>query len=143
WKTDQIIEKISEINDKWRERVNQDLVRVIGQVSENEKWALLKQASLFLYVSYEEGFGLPVLEAMASGVPVITSNDQAIKEIAAETVIYVEPEDIENMTLALAQCLLVPEGTRLLTEAAKKRAQQFSWDKAAEQTLQVLESCSQ
>lgn len=137
WKSARIIERIDSINESW-ESVGEDVVRRFGYVSDQEKWSLLQRAQALFFPSLEEGFGLPVLEAMGVGTPVVTSRRGAIPEVAGDTVFYVEPENIEQMALTLAQCLLLPEGVSGMTREAKKRAQQFSWESAAEQTLEVL-----
>jgi glycosyltransferase involved in cell wall biosynthesis len=110
----------------------------LGPVTEEEKWQLLARAACLLYPSFDEGFGLPVLEAMAVGTPVIASNRGALPEVGGDAAMYVEPQDTEAMSFALTQCLLVPEGTRVLKELGLKRASEFTWDRAARETMKIL-----
>ncbi len=117
-----------------------DTIHFLGPVTEEEKWYLLSRASCLLFPSYEEGFGLPILEAMSVGTPVITSRRGALEEVGGDVVIYNDPEDIEEMSLSIAQCVLVPEGIQTLREQGYRRAVQFSWSKAASATLDLFHS---
>jgi alpha-1,3-rhamnosyl/mannosyltransferase len=117
-------------------------VHMLGRVSEGEKWALLKGASALLFPSLEEGFGLPALEAMAVGTPVIASNRGAIPEVCADAALLADPDDTEALALALAQVLLVPEGARQFAAAGVERAAQFTWQCAARETLAALEKAA-
>lgn len=140
WKLEEIMETIRWVNDKWLEPAGGDVIQLVGHVTESQKWSLLARASVLMFVSWEEGFGLPLLEALAVGTPVVASNRGSLPEIAGDVAIVVEPDDIEQMSLAIAQCVLVPDGARALQEEAKHHASQFSWDQAAEKTLHVIES---
>lgn len=115
-------------------------IHFLGPVTEEEKWYLLSRAAALLMPSYEEGFGLPVLEAMSVGTPVIVSSGGALPEVAGDAAIVVDPNDVESMALAIAQCLLVPEGVQSLREQGYLRAKQFSWDKTAEETVKIFQS---
>jgi len=141
WRYEDIEHKIDEVNAAWRD-VGEDVVRYLGYVSDQEKWSLLNRAEVLFYPSLEEGFGLPVLEAMRIGTSVVTSRRGAIPEVAGDTAFYVEPENTEQMALTLAQCLLLPEGVSGMTDQAQKRAKQFTWEATAKETLRILESAS-
>ena len=143
WQTQEIENEIIRVNRSWREAEPNGVIQLLGPVTEEEKWNLLARASCLLFPSYDEGFGLPVLEAMAVGTPVIASNRGALPEIGGDVAMYVEPEDTEAMSFALSQCILVPEGIRELKELGLKRAAEFSWEKAARETLKVLEEVGQ
>jgi glycosyltransferase involved in cell wall biosynthesis len=134
------MEVIRRVNDKWLASAGGDVIQLVGHVTESQKWSLLKHASVLMFVSWEEGFGLPLLEALAVGTPVIASNQGSLPEIAGDVAIMVEPNDIEQMSLAIAQCVLVPDGARALQEEAKQHAAEFTWERAAEATLRVIES---
>jgi glycosyltransferase involved in cell wall biosynthesis len=105
-----------------------------GTVPEEHLPALLSGAAISVYPSLEEGFGLPLLESMACGVPVLTSNRGALPEIAGGAAVMVNPEDIEDMAHGLS-VLLGDEALRQqLAQAGRRRAAEFTWGKAAART---------
>jgi glycosyltransferase involved in cell wall biosynthesis len=105
-----------------------------GTVPEEHLPALLSGAVVSVYPSLDEGFGLPLLESMACGVPVLASNRGALPEIAAGAAMIVNPEDIEDMAHGLS-VLLNDEALRWrLAQAGRRRAADFTWKKAAAQT---------
>ncbi|MFA5947160.1 MAG: glycosyltransferase family 1 protein [Patescibacteria group bacterium] len=118
-----------------------DDIRFLGFVPEKHKPALFRGASCFLFPSFYEGFGLPVLEAMASGVPVITSFTSSLPEIAGDAALYVDPFNVEDLTRAL-QILFDPTDGKtlrdLLTKKGIQRSKLFTWEKTAQKTLQAL-----
>ena len=85
-----------------------------------------------------EGFGLPVLEAMTLGIPVICSNRGALPEVAGKAAILVDPEDINGLTEAIKLVLVSEDLREGLIEAGYRQAARLSWVKAAKQTLAVL-----
>ena len=107
-------------------------VRVLENVDDRELPALYRHASVFAYPSFAEGFGMPVLEAMAAGTPVVTSNTTAISEIAGpEGAILVNPADVEEIAAALDTALSDQMLRTRLIAAGRERAQSFTWEKAA------------
>ncbi len=114
-----------------------DQVRLLGHVAQEALPAIYQGAALFLYPTLYEGFGLPVVEAMASGIAVITSNTSALKEIAQSYALLVDPLDIPAMAKAIAQCMAEPEHRAALASLGQRRAQDFRWEKTARQTLGV------
>ncbi len=115
-------------------------VKFLDFVADSDLSSLYKNAKVFALPSLYEGFGLPVLEAMSYGMPVVVSNVSSLPEIAGEAGIYVDPENTESIANGLIEAL-TEKG-----DAAKKRAQKtasqvkkFTWEKAAKQTLEVLE----
>jgi len=123
---------------KIRQRAEQlgiaDRVHLVGHVSDDELPAIYQGADLFLYPTLYEGFGLPVVEAMASGVAVITSNTSALKEVAEGYADLVNPLDIEEIANAIAHCMGDREHREALRKLGKRRAQDFSWRRTAELT---------
>jgi glycosyltransferase involved in cell wall biosynthesis len=117
-----------------------DAIILRGYVSEEEKSALLRNASLFVYPSLYEGFGLPVLEAMAEGVPVVTSQRTSLPEVAGNAAILVDPMREGDIAAAmrdvLSDSLLADE----LRREGRARAQLFRWDTTARRILTILHS---
>jgi glycosyltransferase involved in cell wall biosynthesis len=112
-----------------------DQVRLLGHVAHEALPAIYQGATLFLYPTLYEGFGLPVVEAMASGVAVITSNTSALKEIAQGYAHLVDPLDIPAMARAIAQCMAEPDHREALARLGLRRAQDFRWEQTARKTL--------
>ena len=118
----------------------EDVVRFIGEVDEEDKVALYQGATAFLYPSRREGFGLPPLEALACGVPVIGSDAPSIPEIVGDAGVLVSPDDARAMAGALIAVVTEPPLREALGERAIQQAAKFSWDKTARQTIEAYES---
>ncbi len=116
-----------------------DRVSLLGHVDDDTLTALYQGADLFLYPTLYEGFGLPVVEAMASGVPVITSNSSALREVAEGYAQLVDPLDVEQIARAIVHCLGDAEHREALARLGVRRAADFRWDRTAERTLEVYE----
>jgi alpha-1,3-rhamnosyl/mannosyltransferase len=112
-------------------------IKFTGIVQEKHLPALLSGARISLYPSLYEGFGLPVLESMACGVPVITSRKGAIPEVAGDAALLVDPEDVGDIAGAISQLLNDDVLQNRLKTAGKNRAAGFTWQKAAEETLSL------
>jgi glycosyltransferase involved in cell wall biosynthesis len=111
-------------------------VSLLGYVNKAELPRLYSGAAAFLYPGIYEGFGLPIIEAMASGVPVVTSRTGAAPEIAGGAAILVDPFDVGSIETGLEQATL-PEETRRLVELGRDRARSFEWSAAANATIEV------
>jgi glycosyltransferase involved in cell wall biosynthesis len=109
----------------------------VGYVSEDEKIALYRGADALVYPSIAEGFGLPVLEAMACGCPVITTTGSAPEEIGGEAVELVPPRDPEQLRVAIERVLGDPHRRVWLRQAGLERARRFSWERTATGTLET------
>jgi len=108
-----------------------------GLVEEEDLPGLVAGADVLLYPTLYEGFGLPVVEAMACGTPVLTSSNSALQEIAGGYAYLVDPMDVDAIARGIV-ALATDEKVRAdFRELGKKRALDFSWDKAAERTLEV------
>ncbi|MCS3955379.1 alpha-1,3-rhamnosyl/mannosyltransferase [Salinibacter ruber] len=116
-----------------------DHVRFEGRVSDDRLLHLLKTSRLMVYPSSLEGFGLPAVEAMKAGIPLVASNRASVPEIVGDGGITVDPNDYEALASAMAEALTSPERQKELAEAGRKRGEAFSWEQTARQTLQVLE----
>ncbi|MBF0621400.1 MAG: glycosyltransferase family 4 protein [Magnetococcales bacterium] len=115
-------------------------VRTLGYVPDADLPLLYCDARAFLYPSLFEGFGLTVLEAMACGTPVLTSNRASLPEVAGEAAILVDPDDVEAIADGIRQLGEDDALNRSLIDAGYARAAQFSWQKSAEQTWKTLEA---
>lgn len=114
-------------------------IEVLGFVDELELARLLKNAVALAYPSLYEGFGLPVLEAMSMGVPVLTSATDVAQEVAADAALFVDSRDEQSIRHGLERLLVDPHLREQLRQKGKTRAKQFSWERTATQTLDILE----
>jgi glycosyltransferase involved in cell wall biosynthesis len=115
-----------------------DSVVVPGWVEESQVPAWFAHADLFAFPSLFEGFGIPVLQAMACGTPVICSNTTSLPEAAGESALMFNPEKPEEIASRMAQVLLNPEVADSLIVKGERQAEKFSWRKCAEETLEIL-----
>jgi glycosyltransferase involved in cell wall biosynthesis len=110
-------------------------VHFAGFVDDADLPVLYSGAALFLFPSLYEGFGLPLLEAMACGVPVITSNASSLSEVAGTAAVLLSPHDQAAWSAAMVQLLAEPQRRAPLVAAGFRRVRAFSWDTAARQLL--------
>jgi len=108
-----------------------------GYLPETLLPALYRSATVFVYPSLYEGVGLPVLEAMASGVPVVTSNTSAMPEVAGEAALLVGPEDVQGLTSAIVRLLTDQDLRKSLSERGRARSREFTWERTARATVEV------
>jgi glycosyltransferase involved in cell wall biosynthesis len=108
-----------------------------GIVSDDRLKELYQRAMLFVFPSRYEGFGLPVLEAMACGCPVISSNASSLPEVVGDAAILLDPMDVEGFTREMVRVLSESDLRRDLRERGLARAAQFSWDRTARETIAV------
>lgn len=113
-----------------------------GRVPAEDLLSLYQGAALFAYPSLAEGFGLPVLEAMACGTPVVTSNRSSMLEVAADAARLVDPDDTADLQRALQHLLTDPEARHDLSRRGLQRAQDFSWTRAAAEILDLCRTVS-
>lgn len=114
-------------------------VRFLGYVPEEDLPVLYSGAALLAFPSLYEGFGLPVLEAMACGTPVVTSSGSAMAEVAGGAALLIDPRSVEALAEAMGR-LLSDEALRAeLRARGLERAKQFSWERAARETLSVYQ----
>ncbi|QLG89662.1 glycosyltransferase family 4 protein [Chitinibacter bivalviorum] len=106
-------------------------------VDDMGKQILLQSALALVFPSLYEGFGLPILEAFASGLPVITSNVSAMPEVAGDAALLVNPLDVEDIAFAMQRIAESPTLAFELSEKGRVRSREFTWQKTAEQTMAV------
>jgi glycosyltransferase involved in cell wall biosynthesis len=111
-----------------------DDLRFVGYLSSEEMEGLYRLSSLVVVPSKYEGFGLPVLEAMVRGVPVVTSDRSSLPEVAGGAALLVSPDDPREIADAISQILDDPAVADRLRSAGLQRAADFSWEKTAELT---------
>ena len=110
---------------------------VVGHLSRRELEILYSRSSIFAFPSLDEGFGLPVLEAMSYGVPVITSNRGALREVAGDAALLVNPCETEELVMALNRLIQDNQLRARLSEAGRTRAQLYTWDQAVRATYSI------
>jgi glycosyltransferase involved in cell wall biosynthesis len=113
-------------------------VRYLGYVQEDELPGLTAGATAFIYPSLYEGFGFPVAQAMAAGVPVITSNSSCLPEIAGDGALLVDPHSPAEIQAALEKLLTSPSLQQQLRAAGRVRAQQYRWEVCARKSLEFF-----
>jgi len=119
-----------------------DDLQVIGYVDPEEMVHFYAGADALLFPSLYEGFGFPVLEAMASGTPVVTSTTSSLPEVAGSAGICVDPNDVEALAEATYRCLTDSELRRKMRDDGLARAREFTWQRAAADTLGVYKAAA-
>jgi len=118
----------------------EDRVLFTGYVADDDKAALLSGALALVYPSLYEGFGLPVLEAMSCGTPVLTSNVSSLPEVAGHAALLVDPLDVGAIAEGMSRLIADEDVRHTLIEEGYQQVQRFSWVSAAREVLEVLES---
>jgi len=115
-------------------------VNLLDFVPQNDLPALYKNAKMFVFPSLYEGFGLPVLEAMNVGTPVITSKKASLPEIGRDAVLYFNPEDVQDMAMVMKNVLLNENIRTELKRRGKERAKDFEWKKFVKKLFGIINS---
>ena len=118
-------------------RTHQKHIDWLGYVSDQELEQLYREARMLVFPSLYEGFGLPVLEAMSLGCPVITSNRSSLPEVGGDAAVYVDPEDTDQITSKIVRLLAVPCAWQEASAKGLAQAALFSWTRCAEETVEV------
>jgi glycosyltransferase involved in cell wall biosynthesis len=121
---------------------HRDVVRPLGFVDEEDIPAVYAGATVVAYPSLEEGFGLPVLEAMAAGAPVLTSDRSSLPEVGGDAAHYVDPTEVGSIRDGLRRLLSDPALRESMRAAGRRRAAEFGWDATARATLAALEQAA-
>jgi glycosyltransferase involved in cell wall biosynthesis len=115
-------------------------ISVLGYVPDHKLEELYQRASIMAFPSLDEGFGMPVLDAMARGVPVLTSNVSAMPEVAADAALLVDPTDVQSIASGLCRLAESAELREKLIGAGIARSKEFSWKKSVEATWRIYEA---
>jgi glycosyltransferase involved in cell wall biosynthesis len=113
-------------------------VKLLDFVPQEDLSALYKGSLFFIYPSLYEGFGLPVLEAMNQGVPVITSKNSSLPEVGGDAVLYCHPEDEKDIYMVMRNLILKKDLLDTLSERGKERAKRFSWDEFVKKLFNII-----
>lgn len=130
WKTAEVMETLEKLGLK------NDVI-FPGYIENNELQYIYFLADAFVFPSLNEGFGLPILEAMSSSTPVITSNISSTAEVAGDSALLVSPHDSEQIADAMYRFAADPDLRREYIEKGKKRLEAFSWEETARKTLEL------
>ncbi len=114
-------------------------IHMVNEVASADLPAVYSLASVFVYPSYYEGFGFPVLEAFACGIPVVASSVSSVGEIAGHAALLVNPHRVDELLFAIREIMNKPALGKELRAKGLGRTTQFGWEKSAKQTLSVLE----
>ena len=115
----------------------QEHVRFLGYVPVETLRVFYQAAEVFVFPSLYEGFGLPPLEAMAQGTPVVTSNVSSLPEVVGDAAILVHPENVFDIAKGVQQVLLDPELRKVLRERGKQQLARFSWERSIGQVMDI------
>ncbi len=114
-----------------------DRVHFVGRVTSEELLSLYNAAELLAHPAFYEGFGLPPLEAMACGLPVIVSNVASLPEVVGDAGLLIDPHDVDELTVAMWRILNLPDLRQELIDKGQRQAARFSWERAARETLEI------
>ncbi len=124
------------------ERGMQNNIHFLGSVTHEELASLYRQCRLFVFPSLVESFGNPLVEAMASGAPVATSNAAAMPEVAGSVALLFDPDNIDHMTDSLGRLYEDDELRQTLSKLALQRASKFSWSRTAKATIEIFKAAA-
>lgn len=113
-------------------------VKLLDFIPQEDLPALYENASFFIYPSLYEGFGIPVLEAMNRGIPVIASKKSSLPEVGGDGVLYCDPESVSDMVMVMKNLMKKRNLRETLSKRGKERAKNFSWEKFTEKILNIM-----
>lgn len=130
------------VDNLLRPSVTEDTIEFKGIVGDDDLANLMRGAMAFVYPSLYEGFGLPVLEAMAQGIPVLTSNVGATREVAEDAALLIDPVSTSSIRDGLVQLLNDEALRKKLSRLGRERSASFSWERTAQDTLTIIEKAA-
>ena len=131
WLYDEIFEEVNKLH------LN-NVVKFLGYIDLEDISKLMRGAVAFVYPSLYEGFGLPPLEAMASGAPVITSNVASLPEVVGDAGILVDPMNVDQIAEAMLYLAENKKMQGVLSEKGIERAKKFRWEDSAQQVIEII-----
>lgn len=133
WLWEDVIRRIADSPHK------KDII-ITGTISFAERNALYHNAAVFVFPSLYEGFGIPIFEAFASGVPVVCARNSSLVEVGGDAALFFETQSQGDLYEKISQVLSEPEIKEVLVKKGKKRSESFSWGKSAQETINWLKS---
>ncbi len=127
-----------EIKKGWEAKKCSSAIKYLSWIEEREKALLLQGAACFVFPSLFEGFGIPVLEAQGSGVPVLCSSTTTLPEVTGQAALFFDPLSVEDIAEKIIFCITNPDKMKLLVQRERENVKRFSWKKTAEKTLELL-----
>lgn len=129
----------SSISDVFEASPYKDQIQFLGYVTDLELNALMQKAQVFALPSFVEGFGIPVLEAMTIGTPVVTSNTSSLPEVSGEYAVYCDPSQPSSIAEALSEVLSDKEKAKSMAAGAFERSKQFSWNESVKKLEKAIQ----
>jgi glycosyltransferase involved in cell wall biosynthesis len=114
-------------------------VHFVGRVTSEELLYLYNAAEMLAHPAFYEGFGLPPLEAMACGLPVVVSDVASLPEVVGDAGLLIDPHDVDELTVAIWRTLNDPDLRQEMVEKGQRQAARFSWERAARETLEIYQ----
>jgi glycosyltransferase involved in cell wall biosynthesis len=119
---------------------HKDKILSLGYVPEEDLPSLYQEALCLVYPSFYEGFGLPILEAMSCGIPVVVSNTSSMPEVGGKAAIYINPESVDSIVKAIEKLLGSPELVKKYQKLSIEQSKKFSWEKSAVKLIKCYRS---
>jgi len=140
WRYEEIFKKIDEVNTFAHQKLGETLVRYLGYIPHGDKFPLMACSMFFVFPSFYEGFGLPLLEAMKIGIPVISSNVSSVPEVCGDAAVLINPEKLSEMKKSLINFLTNDSLRKEYARRGREQAENFKWNVTAIKTIEVYKS---
>ena len=134
----QLAPLVTDVERRVREMNLMPYVHILGHVPQEDLPSLYANAIFFVYPSLYEGFGMPVLEAMSVGTPVIASKKSSLPEVGGDSVLYCDPTSAHDIAMVMGNLLRKKELRDVLAQRSKERVRRFSWDAFTEKIFAII-----